>query len=199
MRSYIFKLYKDTVGIYVPLINEEHSIFCMDFNPVDTKYSLELIDSSFSREIKYLSIFKNKNWCPEVIDIDYQKKKIYFKFGIDCETFLPEDFEEQLELIVRELKEAKVYKPSFYPKYFFIDKNNIMKAFNFYTAFDEDEQPLSVEFYRPILNNDRESLINKISENNGLLDIKKLMYHAFNNYIIWPNDSLKRIYKKIYE
>ena len=67
----------------------------------------------------------------------------------------------------------------------------------FYTAFDYNENPVSVEFYRPILNQDRSELIDRLAPN-GKLQLQDLMYQAFNNYIAWPDNALKDIYKRVY-
>jgi hypothetical protein len=193
----MFKLYNTEQGIYQSLVNETADIFCMFFDVSNKKYPIDLIQSSFDREVKYLYKLKKYKWCPEVIEI--KENKIYLKwYNNDCRHQLPQNFEDQLLQIALDLHKEKIYKPSFYPKYFYVDNNDIMRCFNFYTACNYNEQPIDVNFYKPIFNEDRLKLINQISVDNKL-DVKILIKHAFNDYIKWPNDVLPKIYKKVYD
>lgn len=193
----MFRLYGTVHGIYKSLVNETGDVFCMDFNPTDSKYSQELIQSSFEREVKYLSKL-NYSWMPEVIEINSKSRKIYFDwYNNTCEQRLPTDYKEQLLQIVTDLNYEEVYKPSFYPKYFYVDNNDQMHAFTFYSAFDYSEQPVEIDFYKPILNSDRLSIVEKLSVN-GNLDVKLLVEKAFNEYIEWPENPLPEIYRTVY-
>jgi hypothetical protein len=68
------------------MINPEKNIFCMDWNPSNQYQTQhkedrnldELIDFFFPREVKYLTAFLKKSWAPEIIDIDYKNKQIFF-------------------------------------------------------------------------------------------------------------------------
>ena len=54
-----------------------------------------------------------------------------------------------------------------------------------------------MDFYKPILNEDRLRLVEQLSVD-GNLDMKLLVERAFNDYIKWPGDPLPTIYKKVY-
>jgi hypothetical protein len=166
----------------------------MDFNPIDKKYPEELIDSSFRRERDYLLRLVAYNWIPKIVEINPSSRVIAFEW---YDNELASDWEKQLEQILTDLHSEQIYKPSIYPKYFFTDNAGTLKAFNFYTAFDYKEQPVDVNFYRPILNSDRAELIDSIAPD-GKLDLKDLTYHAFNSYVKWPGDPLPKMYTKIY-
>lgn len=190
------KLFGTTHGIHYSYYNEH--TFCMDFNPVDTKYSQELIQSSFEREVKYLEKIAHHWWAPEQISINRTARKISFRFyGETCETKLPESYVSQLEMIARDLHNLKIYKPSFYPKYFYPDAEGKLHAFTFYSCSDYDEQPITMDFYKPILNEDRLKLVESLAVD-GKLDMKLLVEQGFNDYIKWPGNPLPEIYKKVY-
>jgi hypothetical protein len=173
-------------------------VACMEFNPEGDRYPQDLVTSSFEREYKYLQQLSDYEWCPEVVKYDYASRKIYFKwYGNTCEEKLSANWKEQLETIVRDLAEQCIYKPSFYPKFFYIDNNDNMRAYAFYSASDRSEQPISMEFYRPILNPERTILVEQL-EVDGKLDMGILQWHAFNTYIKWPEDLLPVIYKKVF-
>ena len=97
----------------------------------------------------------------------------------------------------KDLHKEQVYKPSFYPKYFYTDNNDQLHAYGFYSSSDYKEQPIAMDFYRPILNPDRKALVSEL-ETDGSLDMGILVKHAFNNYIKWPGDPLPEIYNKVF-
>lgn len=192
----MFKELPNTKAIFKSLVKDD--IFCMDFNPDDKKYPEELIQYSFDREVKYLTLLTDYDWVPEVIDIDKPNRKIYFKwYHNTCETLLPANYKEQLLQIVKDLHKEQIYKPSFYTKFFYVDNDNKMHAMTWYSASNYNEQPLCVEFFKPILNQDRLELIEKMATN-GKLDVGLLIDKAFNNYIQWPDNPLPEIYKTVY-
>lgn len=171
---------------------------CMSFNPEGDRYPVELIDSSFQREVRYLKRFESYQWCPRSVKIDFDNRKIYFDwYNADCENYLPLNYVQQLEQITKDLHQEQVYKPSFYPKYFFSDTNDIMCAFAFYSSSDYSEQPINMNFYRPILNEQRARLVSEL-ETDGNLDMSILIKHAFTDYIKWPGDPLPVIYSRVY-
>jgi hypothetical protein len=189
------------------LIVIDHGIFnleidgnlaCMNFNPTGDRYPTELINSSFEREVRYLLQLKKYSWAPEAVNVDRQFRRVYFKWHNNtCEEKLSTNWKEQLEQIARDLHTEKIYKPSFYTKYFYIDNEDQMHAYAFYSASDYVEQPISMEFYQPILNTQRKSLVEELQVD-GKLDMGLLVKHAFTDYIKWPDDPLPELYHKIY-
>ena len=171
----------------------------MDFNPVGDRYPIDLINSSFEREVRYLKRLQHFKWSPEILNIDYKKRRVDFKwYGNTCENTLPNNYVEQLEIIAQDLFLEKIYKPSFYPKYFYTDSENKIHSYAFYSASDFSEQPISMDFYRPILNPQRAELVSRL-ECNGKLDMDVLVKYAFTDYIKWPGDPLPEIYRKTYQ
>ena len=170
----------------------------MNFNPTGNRYPTALIDSSFEREVHYLLQLKKYSWSPEAVNIDRQFRRVYFKWHNNtCEEKLSTNWQEQLEQIVKDLHSEQIYKPSFYTKYFYIDDKDQMHAYAFYSASDYAEQPISMEFYQPILNPQRKSLVEEL-QTDGKLDMAVLVKHAFTDYIKWPTDVLPNIYKRVY-
>jgi hypothetical protein len=170
----------------------------LDFNPRGDRYSKELIDSSFARDVRYLERLKAYSWAPEVKHIITNCRQIYIKWhGNTCEDTLSTNWKSQLETIASDLAKESIFKPSFYPKYFYIDNNDNMRAYGFYSSSDQSEQPIDMIFYEPILNPQRKELVEKIA-NKGKLDMNVLVKHAFTDYIKWPDDALVDIYNKVY-
>lgn len=170
----------------------------MDFNPEGDRYPQALVDEVYDRECRYLLQVAKYSWSPEAVNFDRAFRKIYFKwYGNTCEDGVPADCAEQLLQITKDLHTEQIYKPSFYTKYFYVDDNNKIHAWSFYSASSYSEQPIEMDFYRPILNNQREELVNKL-ETNGRLDMKLLVERGFNEYIQWPGSPLPEIYRQVY-
>ena len=183
-------------GIFNLVIDGDRA--CMDFNPVGDRYPQDLVDSSFKRESKFIFWLQNYYWSPKKVYIEIANRKIYFEWHNNtCEDFVPADYKEQLLQITRDLHKEQIYKPSFYPKYFYTDKEGKMHAYAFYSSSEYKEQPIAMDFYRPILNPQRKALVNDL-EADGKLDMGILVKHAFTDYIKWPGDPLPEIYQKIY-
>ena len=171
---------------------------CMNFDTANSKYPKELVESSFQREVNFLHKISKYYWAPENIQVSESERKLFFKwYGSTCEQVVPPGWGEQLAQIASDLHTAKIYKPNFYPKCFYTDNNDCLHAFVFYSSSDYAEQPISIDFYKPILNEDRLQVVDQLSID-GKLDMKFLIEKAFNEYIKWPGDPLPGIYKRVY-
>lgn len=185
-------------GVYIFTVNENHTRACLDFNPIGDRYHTSLIQSSFDREAYFLQKLQDldTHWIPQNIVIDRKNRKIYFDwYGNTCEDYLPTDWKTQLEHIIYELNELQIYKPSFYRKCFYSDNIGKLRTYSFYTACDYKDSFVDVDFYRPILNDDRKQLVEKLSKN-GKLDVSLLIEKAFLEYLDWPDNVLKDCYFK---
>lgn len=184
-------------GIFNLIIDGDRA--CMDFNPIGERYPKDLVDSSFRREARYLYSLQKYSWIPKHVYVEIAKRKIHFDWhGRTCEEYIPTNYVEQLEQITKDLRKEEIYKPSFYPKYFYTDQQDKMYAYGFYSSSDYKEQPIEMNFYRPILNPQRAALVEQLEED-GKLDMGILVKHAFTDYIKWPGDPLPQIYQRVYQ
>jgi len=184
-------------GIFTLEING--NIATMNFDTANPKYPAKLVKSSFDRERKNLLRLIGYKWAPELMEINPYTMRISFKwYDNTCEERLPVNWKEQLEQITSDLHQEQLYKPNFYPKCFYVDNNETIHAFVFYSTSEYAEQPIGMDFYKPILNDDRLELVNKLATD-GKLDMSVLIKHAFNDYIEWPDFALREIYKRVYE
>jgi hypothetical protein len=188
-----------TSGIYNLLVTRDRTRACMDFNPYSNRYPEELVNSSFEREVYFLEKLSNLNinWIPENIKIDKLGRKIYFEwYNNTCENYLPDNWLEKLKTILIELDSLKIYKPSLYPKCFYSDDRGNLRTYSFYTSCFHNDCIVDLNFYKPILNQDRLSLVESISKD-GKLDVSLLMKYAINDYVEWPDNALKKIYLEL--
>lgn len=199
-----------TGAIYEPLVSPEGDVLCMRFDPNNSfrnnPVSEDLANDCFQREVKYLNKFKNYSWCAKLLDIDLRSRSVFIEWNHDCcEKIImsgrnlnsrAEDWKQQLTQIVSDIKENSVYKITMYPCYHFI-KEGKLKAFGFYTTCDYAEQPIDINLYRPILNEDRAKFIDSLWPN-GKVDFAVLNKYSLTEYVKWPEDPLPEIYKQVY-
>lgn len=195
-----------TGAIYEPLVNEDGSVLCLNFNNNSYRsfaVSEELLDACFFREKRFLERFQKYNWCAKILEIDSPSRKIFIEWNVECceksimlGKTLPENYVEQLETLSRDMRKESVYKVSMYPCYHYV-KDGVIKTFGFYTSSDYSEQPMDIELYRPILSEPRAKFADSIMIN-GKLDFAVFNEYNFLNFIKWPGDPLPSIYKKVY-
>lgn len=198
----------ETGAIYEPLVNPDGTILCMNFAPNTFRkqsYSSELRADCFAREVKYLQQFAKYPWCPKLLEVDYDNLRVFIEWNEQCcEKIIctgqpmPANWKEQLEQIVRDIRNEEVYKITMYMCYHFVDKQGIIKAFAFYTTCDYAEQPIAIDMYRPILNEERSKFIDEIAVD-GRVDFAILNEYSLCNYIKWPEDPLPEIYHRVYQ
>lgn len=194
-------------AVYEPLINEDGTIFCMNFNSNTYRSkssSEELFNACFAREVKFLTLFQKYDWCAKLLEIDYTNRRVFIEWNQDCcekiirlENPLPTGWQKQLETIIRDIRSEQVYKITMYPCYHFI-KDNKLKAFGFYTTCSYDEQPIAIDLYRPILNEERSKFIEQIVVD-GKVDFAILNEYSLKHYVKWPTDPLPGIYQRVYQ
>ena len=190
---------ENSQGIYRSLVNKSRDVFCMDFNPDGSRYPVELINHAFTTELYYLKRLVNYGWAPELLDYDTTERKIYFRwYNNTAETNLPDNYAEQLRTMIIDLHREQIYKPAMYQKFFYTDKQSIMRGFTWYSSSNYADQPIDINFFKPILNPDRLALVNAISTDDKL-DIGILMEKAYREYIKWPGDPLPMIYDEVYK
>lgn len=189
----------NTIDYGVFLLRINNDIATMDFNPEGDRYPQYLIDDVFNRETKFLNQLKDYSWIPEVLSINFDDKKINFKwYNNTCDDLIVGSFKEQLLKITKDLHKEKLIKPNFYPNCFYTDDNDILHTFAFYSTSTYDEQPININFYSSILNEERESLIKSLTPNE-FLDMRILQKQAYKNYIKWPENPLPKIYEEVHE
>lgn len=186
-------------GIFQLEISSDGKRATMNFNTSNPKYPEDLVESSFLREMKYTQKLSYYPWGPKNVHVRQDLKKISFDWnGDSLETAeLPADWKTQLEKIVREITRERLYKPNFYPKCFYVDELGKIHAFAFYSTSSREEQPIAMGFYAPILNEDRQALVDELSVG-GALDMGTLIKFAYTDYIKWPEDALVEIYNKVF-
>jgi hypothetical protein len=208
--------------IYTSLINKQKDVFVQWYHN-DTEYHQgqnevidpDLMDEKWQREVKFLNIMYNNypNLIPEILDIDYQQKKIYLKIqGVDfwqlhwdhnCtyDDILP-DWQEQMCNIIRAHKSLNLYKFSMHPSSYFII-NGKLKSINYFFTYFGDEKEITIDSFLSHISHNRRIELKKNSESLGIIwdqptsfhMIQMLCFESFSNN--YPYDFIEKA-KEIY-
>lgn len=203
------ELYPTTTQMcYEPRVSLDGTTFCMNFcypsnyqiNQERLSYSQDLVNLMFDREVKYLEIFKDSFWAPEVLDI--QDKKIFIKwYGKTCndliykENNLPNTWKEDIERIILDQFNNGYYKASLYPHSHYYDNDGIMRSIDFYTCVSINDPFLSYKDIEGVIGTDTTRFTDATNE--GKVDISKIFKSGLLEYSNWP-ENLTDIYYRIF-
>jgi|SaaInlV_125m_DNA_1040241.scaffolds.fasta_scaffold26960_2 hypothetical protein len=171
--------------------------------PNSLVYSGELIDNRltlsfndciwFDRELKGIGMLSNKEYLPNIIDINVNKLEITLEHGINLNHALyenldlPTNWQQQVLKVVDDLERSSIYKLNLYP-HTFIFVNNKVKLIDLYACAGAHEK---------IKYSTIESIIQPASEKrfkfikDGYLEIDKIyQYTKDNNAGEWEGDML---------
>lgn len=185
--------------LYEPLVSNNKKIFCMNWNAnkyfENKEMTDELYNYWFSREVMYLFILKNKNYIPEVINIDYKKRKITFRWYDKSLHWLLKtrqinsipNWQDKIKAIKDDLEKDNIYKINMYPHTFYFDDEDNAHIMDLYGCTDVNTKYLDVKHLKPLIRNDR---FDKFIVDDQL-DTHELYNETIRtNYAEWPGDFL---------
>lgn len=196
---------------YEPLVNPEGTIFCMNFcypcdyqtNQERESYTKEHVDFMFERELKYLEIFKDKKWAPEIIDIE--DHQIFIKwYGKTCNDLIYKDFNinnlypnwyKDIENIIMDQISCGYLKASLYPHSHYYDDNGQMHAIDFYATIEKNNPYVEIEKLSSLIGFDTDRF--EKSTEGTLLNIENIFKSGLLEYSKWPL-NLDSVYEKVY-
>jgi hypothetical protein len=153
-------------------------------------------DFYFARELAYLDKFKDYSWAPELIKIDKDNKRIFFKwYGNTCNDMLFHEQtvdNQQLQDCVKDLLDAGVYKLNIYPHCFYFDSNNKIHTMAFYACIDTDYPYLPLEQVKDMIGLRSIDRWNEAIEGD-FVNFEKFFKRALVEHVKWPGDPLKEL------
>jgi hypothetical protein len=210
----------ETNMVYTPLVNKENTVLCMYFDhtnayqttdlewwlPTRPDYTEELVDYVFKREVKYLALFQDRTWAVNIIDIEFDTKKIFIEWGgeslnhiiysgRDLDKILP-DWQEQMLGILQDITNLGYYKVSLYPHCYTI-QHGILKTFDFYATAGKEFPYMYLSDIKGLMGtNSGHRFEEAIVEDK--LDLEQFCKRSISTHIKWPNDALSVMYNKIF-
>lgn len=197
---------------YEPKVSPDGSILCMDFNyPSEYQkkqhrlsYTKEHVDSMFQREVKYMTVFKDKPYSPEVLDI--YDNKIFIKWyghTLNDSVYRDKDlvfkhpnWYYDLKDIILDQVNTGYLKCTVYPHSHYYDSHGQMHTIDFYATVERNNPVLTVKELEGLIG--LETTRFSQATDKDYIDIEKLFKSGLLQYSKWPA-SLVNIYNKIYD
>jgi hypothetical protein len=217
--TYVYKLTNgypcSTNVLYTPTTNLEKDKLCLHFT-VDSEIYMngscvdrtdDLMTTFFYRELKYMTLFQEKKWCPTIYDVDESEKKILIEFnkeslnwpiyepGRSIDSEYP-NWKEDLFEIIKDIHESGYYKSSIYPHCFFYSKTGQLKMLDYYATIEKNDTKLHKNLIEPIIGVDSEHRFAEVKVG----DYFEMADHFKNSmkfWIKWPGNPLPEFYDMI--
>lgn len=203
---------------YEPLLNPERTVFCANYDwkntyqrqedPIRELYTRDVADWFFNNEVTNLLKYKEKQYMPTLIDIDYNAKQIFFEWqGDTCNEIIYSgqnldnycsDWKAQLQYIMTDLYKEGSYKLTMYPHCHFI-KDGQMKTIDWYGCIPVNNPFIGAEYMDGIIH---ESAKFRLAETGAIIDNKynlEIMFQrSMQEHVMWGTQSMDYIYKEIF-
>jgi hypothetical protein len=209
--------------IYTSLISKDKKTFCQWYHN-DTEYHKgqnqvvdpSLMEEKWTREINFILKMKYAypEHIPEILDIDYDNKKLYLKVegpdmwelagcqGTDYSHILS-DWDTQMLDIIQAHKKLGIYKYSMHPSSYFIVDGKL-KSINYFFTYGANDHKISLRSVMSHISEDRQKdLFPKMAA--AGIDVDKPTLHqdiqklAFDSFKTNFRDDVMEKAKQIYE
>ena len=201
--------------LYTPVINPDLDVMCMiwdenhPYQQDNKNISKKLVDFFFQRELEHLKLFQGRPWCPKLIDVDIDNRRIFIEYNKESINHIvmdPErdlnaecsDWKDQIYNIVSDIYDSGYYKVALYPHCFFIDKNNKIKTFDYYSCVSRKERYLDRADLEGMIGNHSTDRFN-MSTVDGKIDFEiffKLTMSSFLD-VTWKDNPFPDFYQKL--
>jgi len=200
---------------YEPLINPEGNIFCANYD-INSKYhysmgprplyTQEVLNWFFNNDIKNLKQFANKPYVPEIIDIDYKKQRIFFKwYKHSCNDIVytddnwPKEWLQQLKEIMLDQNNEGYYKLTMYSHCHYIDSQGQMRAIDWYGCVPKSNPLIHSKYMDAIIH---ESAKFRLDETGPLIgenyNLGIMFKRGLEEHVLWGEHNLKFIHDLIF-
>lgn len=205
----------ETNLMYTPLVNPEGNVMCMywdhfsDYQNYKQRpaFNEELLSYFFDKEVKYLSEFQEFSAAPRILDIDYNKKKVFIEWkGETCNDIVFDDsrelnnecpeWKQQLSEIVTHIFDKGIYKTSLYPHCFFIDQGQL-KTIDWYACFPKDNCLVDYGLLKGMTGNNSSHRFEEALVDNKV-DFSLFFKRAIREHVKWPENPLPSLYQQLY-
>jgi hypothetical protein len=217
-----YKYSEDGVGgkmsqqTYEPLISPDEKTFCANYDwqnqyqrvwqPGRVGYTQDVVEYFFNKEVEYAQRFSNKKWAPEIIDIDYVNKRIFYKwYGPTCNELiytgrtLPSDWKLQLQNIMMDFYHEGVYKLTMYPHCHYFDSDGIMHCIDMYGCVEVDDPFIEAKYMDGIIHATAQFRLDETGELiNGKYNLGTMFKQSLGTHVRWGEETMSFIYKEIF-
>ena len=197
---------------YEPLISTDRKVFCANYDWQNKYqrmyesrdlYTEDVCDWFFQNELYYLEKFKDRSYAPNILDIDYKHKKIFFEWhGYTFNEMLYKgeavDWREQLKYIMIDLYNSGTYKLTMYPHCHFLDANGIMKTIDWYGCVPVHSPLIKSKYMDAIIHETARFRLDETDRTDTHYNLELMYKQSMRNHVRWQDQSLGYIYDEIH-
>lgn len=204
---------------YEPLFNSEGNIFCANYDWLNKYqrlednlrplYTKESVDYFFNQEVKYILKYKDQYFMPKLLDIDYRRKRIFFRWnGKSCNHMLYgtknldivcPDWKDQIKNILVDLHKLETYKLTMYPHCHFIDEDGIMKSIDWYGCIPINDHWVDAQWMDSIIHHTAKFRLEETGDIvEGKYNLERMFKGSMGKHVYWGDQDMKYIYKEIF-
>lgn len=212
--------------VYTAYVSPDKKTLCMKFFR-DSKYHTdgdenklwteELLEERFRRELKFYNLAKHTMPVADVVDVEESSRSIFVKWPGDdfymmgyrssYDSVLP-NWREQIKQRFTEMWGAGILKFSIHPNSWLLFDDGILRPFNWFFTFSEDEEKKSINDFMIQVSNSRKDSLGPILESNGwnldtkysLTELQNISLESFRkNYPAELIDQLKDLKKEFHK
>jgi hypothetical protein len=201
---------------YEPLISPDGKTFCANYDwqnkyqriwqPDRIGYTQDVVEYFFDKEVEYAKRFSNRIWAPEIIDIDYINKHIFYKwYGTTCNEILytggtlPYDWKSQIRKIMIDAYNSGVYKLTMYPHCHYFDSNGIMHTIDMYGCVEVTDPFISARYMDGIIHSTAQFRLDETGDLvNGKYNLETMFKQSLSTHVRWGEDDMYFIYKEMF-
>jgi hypothetical protein len=173
------------------------------------KLTDELVDFFFQREIYYLIQFQGMPWCPRLLEFYREKKQIFIEWNekslnhiIFEDNNLDElcpNWKDQMFNILQDIVGQGYYKMALYPHCFYLDKNNKIKTFDYYSCISSSNPYLARSKIEGMIGDNSFGRFDEATAD-GMVNFELFFKRTMSTHLSksWPDNPFEDIYKKLY-
>jgi hypothetical protein len=196
---------------YEPLISPDRTVFCANYDwqnkyqrLYETRdlYNEEVCEWFFQNEVNHLLKFKHKQYAPNILDIDYKNKKIFFEWnGYTFNEMLHRgehvEWREPLKNIMLDLVHEGIYKLTMYPHCHFLDKSGTMKTIDWYGCISSSNPLIETKYMDAIVHETARFRLNETVRTETHYNLEVMYQQSMRNHVKWAGETLEYIYGEI--
>jgi len=202
---------------YEPLISSDKTVFCKNYSfpnkyqyredSIRPLYTEEVVEWFWNNELKYIEYFKNKAYAPEIIDIDYNNRKIFLKwYGKSCNQIIysgeewPQNiWQQQIKDIVLDQYNEGVYKLTIYPHCHYISNDGNMRAIDWYGCVPVNEPYIPEKYMQGIIHETAQFRLEETGKAiDNILSLETMFKRSLSTHVKWGNQDMAYVYKEIF-
>ncbi|NDA62285.1 MAG: hypothetical protein EBX50_09600 [Chitinophagia bacterium] len=195
-----------TQMVYEPRISPDNKIFCMNFQYACTyqtqqtknypeTYTEHFVHEMFVRELEFQKFCRSKSWCPKIIDVDYESKRIFLVAGRNLTEDPSEQNRKAVRDVIKDQWQMGMIKLTVYPHSHMIHSDGTITAIDFYASVEKHNPYVAVNSVLPLMGASEFRF--RSAQQEDRIDLLEMFKHTLLRHSQWPGDMID-LYEEIF-